>query len=287
MTGLAEILALLALNGGIFAFVPDGPNSESFGESELFPAPVAAFHTDGFVTGYRETKHDVFGRQELVNLDLARGFSIRRWYFGGTSAVEIGGRAGIYHQFVYNEAANENRELPSNELTLLGREYLAAANVGYLINGLALRLIWEADRRETEEEFLTGDNDVAWFGGDSVRLFWGDVSRQARYYFSYGRFENLQTSTGENLKQDFGYWGFDARFGDGSNGLKLVLGSEQRGYAYNNWGFSTRLRVGLERSKAPILGWRLLLDWSTGESDYAANYDTKTETTGLLFQHLF
>ena len=119
MSALFPILSTLVLSGSIFSFFPDGPNGVTFSEGGIFLAPLASQYNNGFSVNSYQSKHDIFGDKNLLTFDVAKEFSLNRWYFGRSQIVEIGGLIGMRNHFSYRDLTstdNKNKEelLPIN-----------------------------------------------------------------------------------------------------------------------------------------------------------------------------
>ena len=305
MTSLLPILSTLVLSGSIFSFLPDGPNGATFSEGGLFLAPLASRYNNGFSVNSYQSKHDIFGDKNLLTFDIAKEFSLSRWYFGKSQIVEIGGVIGMKNHFSYRDLTpidNKNEE----ELLPINNDYILGYNVGLLLDSFVLRLNWNYERKEVHRQFLLGlteegnDNDDIKLGeigiktaeqaratplleGDYLELLFGDIHTSLRYYIAYGNY--LQNNL--NLDQKFARYGFDYRGAEQGNVIRLIFGAEQRAYEYNDWGSTYQLKVGMEKSKSPVTGWRITTDWSEGFSDYSPYHGAKSETMGLNFNLIF
>ena len=311
MSALLPILSTLVLSGSIFSFFPDGPNGVTFSEGGIFLAPLASQYNNGFSVNSYQSKHDIFGDKNLLTFDVAKEFSLNRWYFGRSQIVEIGGLIGMRNHFSYRDLTstdNKNKE----ELLPINNDYVLGYNVGLLLNSFVLRLNWNYERKEVHRQFLdylpvksdtegidedANNKKLEEIGieiadqaratplleGDYLELLFGDIHTSLRYYIAYGNY--LQNNL--NLDQKFARYGFDYRGAAPGNVVRLIFGGEQRAYEYNDWGSTYQVKVGLEKSKSPVTGWRITTDWSEGFSDYSPYHGAKSETMGLNFNLIF
>ena len=311
MGSLLPILSTIVLSGSIFSFLPDGPNTVTFSEGGLFLAPLASRYNNGFSVNSYQSKHDIFGDKDLVTFDIAKEFSLSRWYFGRSQIVEVGGVIGMKNYFSYrdlNPTDNKNKE----ELLLINNDYILGYSVGLLLDSFVLRLNWNYERKEVHREFLdylpkepgtegidenANNKKLEEIGietarqaratplleGDYLELLFGDIRPSLRYYIAYGNY--LQNNL--NLDQKFARYGFDYRGAATGNVIRLIFGGEQRAYEYNDWSSTYHIKVGLEKSKSPVTGWRITADWIEGFSDYSPYHSAKSETMGLNFNLIF
>ena len=275
MDPLASLLASMALLGSVFFFVPQGTNHASFAEGELFLSPAASSYDRGWTTGYYALEHTEFGDGDMLAMNIAKGFSIRRLPLSSARILELGGHAGAYNQLLRRD----------DEWLLLNTDHLAGMNLGYLTGRHVFKLIWEYERHQAQPDYLNtrvpSREDADLLAGDSLQLLFGDLRRRFRYYIVYGEFQHLAP----RLRPGFSRFGLDYRSGRGS--MHLILAAEQQSYAYNNWAVTNRFRLGLESSQTPMEGWRILWEWSRGKSDYGPYYDADARLSGLRFQRIF
>lgn len=298
MTSLISLLSALLITGTVASFVPDGPNSASFSEGELFLSPVAGLYKSGFSIGGYKSKHDLLGEGDMLIMSLAKGFSMKRWYLDGTKIFELSGFAGFKNYYSYPDLTKFNIH-NSQGLQLLNNDYRIGYNMGYLSNSVVFRLAWGYERKEISRQFISYLNENSanqqdritlaraterpLLENDYLELLLGGITANLRYYFAYGQYINIEP----DLAHQFGRWGIDYRGASKGNVLRLVMGLEQSFYEYNNWGETNRVTIGMEKSSSPINGWQILAQWSSGNSDYSPYYDAHGETTGFSFNLIF
>lgn len=276
MDPLTNLLAVMALSGSIFFFIPDGPARSSFAEGEIFPSSAGSFYDRGWTTGYYDSSHSQFGDGDMVSMNIAKGFSLQRFYLSSTQLMEFGGYGGVYNQFLRQP----------EELLLLNTDYLGGMNFSYLNGGFVTKVIWGYERHQAQTDYLDDlpeeSKENTRLVGDSLELLVGDVRQTFRYYLAYGKFQHFTPSA----RKGFSRFGFDYRSGAASS-VHLILAAEQRSYAYNNWAVTNTVRLGLEKSQSPLDGWRILWEWTKGKSDYGPYYQADAEISGISFQRVF
>lgn len=278
MDPLTNLLALMALSGSIFLFVPDTSGRTAFAEGELFPSPAASFYDRGWTTGYYSSSHSQFGDGNMISMNIAKGFSLQRFYLADTQLVDFGGYAGAYNQFLQQ----------TEQLLLLNTDYLGGMQLSYLNRGLVTRLSWDYERHQAQPDYSLELKDIQESGeslqlvGDSLQLLIAEVRKSFRYYISYGRFQHFAPSD----RRGFSRFGFDYR-GNAAGSIHMILAAEQRSYAYNNWAVTNSVRIGLEKSQTPFDGWRILWEWTKGKSDYGPYYQADAQISGISFQRIF
>ena len=301
MGSLLPILSILVISGSVFSFLPDDPNGVTFSEGGIFLPPLAGQYSNGFSVNSYQSNHDIFGNKNLYTFDVAKEFSLSRWYFDKTRIVEVGGLIGMKNYFSYRDitpADNNNEEglLPINN------DYVLGYSVGLLLDTFVLRLNWNYDRKEVQRQFLdyleevnqaTDDTELQEIArqaeatplleGDYLEFLFADVRTSWRYYIAYGNY--LQNNL--NIDKKFFRYGFDYRGSASGNVIRLIAGGEIRSYEYNDWGSTYRAKIGMEKSKSPVTGWRLTADWSEGFSDYSPYHGAKSNILGINFNLLF
>ena len=299
-TSLAVIGTLL-LSSSIFGFLPDKSNSEGLSDGELFLTPLAADYSNGFSIYYAQNNNKIIGEDNLLSLDLAKSFSIRRWYFKNNNILEIGGGIGAKNYFVTpgdSSTANLN-SIGTNELLSVGSDYIISNHIGYLLNNLVFRLSWNYESKQSARQFeeylaeapneeqrgLANDqqgNPRQEFSGDTLEILIADVRELLRYYIGLGTYSTINQDISDRR---FARIGFDYR-GNQSN-IRLVFGGEALAYGYNNGDISYRALVGFEKSKTPVDGWRVSAILEEGPSTYGPYYDNGVSSLGIKATRFF
>ena len=299
MDPLTNLLALMALSGSLSLFVLDTSGRTSFAEGEVFPSPAGSFYDRGWTTGYYSSSHSEFGDGNMITMNIAKGFSLQRFYLTDAQLIDFGGYAGVYNQFLQEP----------EELLLLNTDYLAGAQLSYLNGGLLTRLSWDYERHQAqpdpsseshhsqEPKFIPSaeldddssdhedsqeSNDNPQLIADRLELLIGDIRKTFRYYLAYGNFQHFAPS---HRKGSFRF-GFDYR-GNPDGRVHMILAAEQRSYAYNNWAVTNSVRLGMEKSQDPFNGWRILWEWTEGKSDYGPYPQANARISGISFQRIF
>ncbi|MBE8182875.1 MAG: hypothetical protein HAW61_05065 [Candidatus Portiera sp.] len=309
MSSLTAISALL-LSGSILGFLPDGTRSEGFSQGEIFLTPLAANYNNGFSISYLKNENDIIGNDNLISLDLAKNFSIRRWYFKGKNILEVGGGIGTKQYFSSTKSLSSIDAISSddNELLSVGNDYIISNHIGYLAGSLIFRLSWNYESKQTSRDFdayLADDinkeqRDAAEasdayknfrggekgrspiINGDNFEFLIADIRQQLRYYIGSGVYSTINLNI-DNKR--FARVGFDYRGDRGA--LRLVFGGEVSTFGYNNWEPNYRATVGIEKSESPVDGWRLLAFWEEGPSAYGPYHDIKVNHLGIKATRFF
>ncbi len=278
MDPLTNLLALMALSGSLSLFVLDTSGRTSFAEGEVFPSPAGSFYDRGWTTGYYSSSHSEFGDGNMITMNIAKGFSLQRFYLTDAQLIDFGGYAGVYNQFLQEP----------EELLLLNTDYLAGAQLSYLSGGLLTRLSWDYERHQAQADYIldpenSGETiDNPQLIADRLELLIGDIRKTFRYYLAYGNFQHFAPS---HRKGSFRF-GFDYR-GNPDGRVHMILAAEQRSYAYNNWAVTNSVRLGMEKSQDPFNGWRILWEWTEGKSDYGPYPQANARISGISFQRIF
>jgi len=272
----------MALSGSVFLFIPDTSDRASFAEGEVFPSPAGSFYDRGWMTGYYSSSHSQFGDGDMISMNIAKGFSLQRFYVGDTQLIDFGGYAGAYNQFLQE----------GEQLLLLNTDYLGGMRLSYLNGGFVTRLSWDYERHQAQPDYSLEPRNAQeatqepeenfQLVGDSLELLIGDVRKSFRYYLSYGKFQHFAPSD----HKEFSRFGFDYR-GNAGGSVHMILAAEQRSYAYNGWAVTNTVRIGVEKSQNPFDGWRILWEWTKGKSDYGPYYQADAQISGISFQRIF
>lgn len=268
MEPLSSLLTLMALTGSIFLFTPDTVNRVSFAQGELFLPPLASRYERGFTAGYYVAEANVSANKDMVVMNIAKGFSIQRFYLPGTRIIELGGHAGAHNQF----------EKRGEELLLLNTDAVVGMNVGYLVGSLVTKLIWEYEHHQMHN----GNGEDAMPAGDSLHIFFGDLRKSFRYYLAYGGFQRTNLA-----KKSFVRYGFDYRTPPTDISIRIILGAEQRSYAINNGAVTNILRLGVEKSQNLLEAWQIVGEWRSRQRDYGPYPDADMPVAGIRFQRVF
>ena len=294
MTTSLAVIGTLLLSSSIFGFLPDKANSEGLSDGELFITPLAADYSNGFSIYYARNNNKIIGEDNLLSLDLAKSFSIRRWYFKNNHILEIGGGVGTKNYFTTPGDASPASltGISSTEFLSVGSDYIISNHIGYLLNNLVFRLSWNYESKQAARQFdeYLGENPEQGrlangrqeLSGDNFEILVADVRQLLRYYVAIGTYSTISQGITD---KDFARIGFDYRGNKGDS--RLVFGGEAIAYGYNRGDISYRALVGFEKSKTPTQGWRVSGILEDGPSTYGPYYNNDVSSFGIKATRFF